>query len=1335
MVAALFAFSCTTDVTDDLGVQLGGGQHTLSVSLDGSRTQLGEKADGVYPLLWSEGDAIAVNGTVSAALTAEQAGQSSAQFTYEGDVVRPYNVVYPAPAEGVVAETEGLYPVTFLAAQQYVEGTFCNGAAPMYGFAAAESEGAVQLNHLAGVIRLAVKGDGVTLRNLTITAEKGKLSGNFDVDCATGVLTAHSDASESVTVSFGGGLTLKADEATPIYVAVPAGDYGVITLLLNSTTDIMRLSFDSSAKPVSAGSVREFAEFIYKANSTESEVFLIDSKEALLQFAQKAADFAPYTTAKVTAPIDMTGEAWSAIEGFGAYVFDGGNFEIKGLTAPLFGTTAATIKNVKLVDVAIEETEAAYCGSIARRLDGSLIDCSATGTMLINNTTLVLTDFRNEYADICHGGLVGITYGATVKNCTNDIDITITSYCAPTLNCKVVTGGLVGAASYGSSFDNLVNNGDIIYNGDTLLGNQYIAGVVGKSAEASIQVSIVALSNCTNNGAISTTADSKCGASLLIAGIVGNIEADEDTLFNNLVNTADITVNGECKSCRVAGVIAFDSVMSLSNSSNSGDVTFSTGAKSEALYMAGVCGGTVRTKSFTYCSNSGKVSLGDDVAFKGLVNIVGITYCITGREAVVTNCTNSGPLSAGACTDTNTGNGGRLFMGGLFYSINGGTISDCVNEATGTLTANPKSWASRLMLGGFASYLSSIDGYAGQVITVKNCENKAKVTVNATSAESAAVGGFTAESYAPAGTQTTTKFVNCTNSGAVELNGTITSGSTPNVGGFFGIVNHPDFVFDGCVNNANVTVNATAKTPSIGGIVGKDTNKGSIQILNCTNKGLITNKKAVGTSVYMGGILGNKAVALPTTITNCVNLGKVVDEADETLLTADSYIYGFGGIVGHSSGAGLVVSKCTNGELNDTTGKGSVTIGKAPAALGLGGIVGVCQAAVSITDSKNYGEVKQTGLGSCNKTYRAHIAGILGVGSKGNVTITDCENYGKVEYGTVKANNRVDVAGITATTIATGTNTISNCKNGGTIACMAPSSTEICVAGIVGCPQGTTLIDNCTNLSTAVVWGGGACSTNYDLGGIAGGPSGATTDITNCKNYGLVKQTAVCSSNVSIGGIVGYAYSIGLVDKCENHGSLEIAGTTGSVLAGGLVGYLRQTTKSSNTIIKNSINYANLTFAGKGKSYNGGGVIGYATTDASPKAALVLENLYNFGNLTYTCTYTTPQFGGLIGGWNRFAVISNSFAYCNFDAPEGAPIGWISGGARSTTLYSENCAIGGGTLVYDAIDEVMKSQPIPAETYYDYMYSSGTSTDWTGTDNHDGCTYLTSKPTVTYPAE
>jgi hypothetical protein len=36
---------------------------------------------------------------------------------------------------------------------------------------------------------------------------------------------------------------------------------------------------------------------------------------------------------------------------------------------------------------------------------------------------------------------------------------------------------------------------------------------------------------------------------------------------------------------------------------------------------------------------------------------------------------------------------------------------------------------------------------------------------------------LTAESYAAAGTETTTKFVECTNNGAIEVNGTIVSGS------------------------------------------------------------------------------------------------------------------------------------------------------------------------------------------------------------------------------------------------------------------------------------------------------------------------------------------------------------------------------------------------------------------------------------------------------------------------------------------------------------------------------------------------------------------------------
>ncbi|MBQ3026720.1 MAG: hypothetical protein IJD27_04215 [Alistipes sp.] len=53
-VATLVAVAaCTTDTTEDLGISINGAGSKLAISLEESRTQLGEKADGVYPLYWS----------------------------------------------------------------------------------------------------------------------------------------------------------------------------------------------------------------------------------------------------------------------------------------------------------------------------------------------------------------------------------------------------------------------------------------------------------------------------------------------------------------------------------------------------------------------------------------------------------------------------------------------------------------------------------------------------------------------------------------------------------------------------------------------------------------------------------------------------------------------------------------------------------------------------------------------------------------------------------------------------------------------------------------------------------------------------------------------------------------------------------------------------------------------------------------------------------------------------------------------------------------------------------------------------------------------------------
>ena len=92
-VAALFAFACTTDATNDLAVDLGKveGQTTLTLSLEESRTQLGSAVAGLYPVTWSEGDKISVNGVESSSITISE-NAAVATFTFNETLSYPYAI-------------------------------------------------------------------------------------------------------------------------------------------------------------------------------------------------------------------------------------------------------------------------------------------------------------------------------------------------------------------------------------------------------------------------------------------------------------------------------------------------------------------------------------------------------------------------------------------------------------------------------------------------------------------------------------------------------------------------------------------------------------------------------------------------------------------------------------------------------------------------------------------------------------------------------------------------------------------------------------------------------------------------------------------------------------------------------------------------------------------------------------------------------------------------------------------------------------------------------------------------------------------------------------------
>lgn len=93
--AAMLALAACTESAPELETET-----IFTAVSDGTttKTALGEKTGGKYPVIWSEGDCIIVNGVVSKPLTAEAAGSNTATFTMGKTLTPPYTAIYPADA-------------------------------------------------------------------------------------------------------------------------------------------------------------------------------------------------------------------------------------------------------------------------------------------------------------------------------------------------------------------------------------------------------------------------------------------------------------------------------------------------------------------------------------------------------------------------------------------------------------------------------------------------------------------------------------------------------------------------------------------------------------------------------------------------------------------------------------------------------------------------------------------------------------------------------------------------------------------------------------------------------------------------------------------------------------------------------------------------------------------------------------------------------------------------------------------------------------------------------------------------------------------------------------
>ena len=1316
-VVALFAYSCVTDATEDLGVQLGGQNTEITLSLEESRTQLGEKVGDLYPLHWSDGDKISVNGVESGEASINLSNPSVATFTVNGALAAPYCITYPAAPAGQVLFAEN----------QVHSGnaSFGKGVSTMYAYGNGVGS---QLKHLTGVLKIGITGNATLVMAQISTIDRAPIAGAFNFDFEKGEAEATAASKSVITYNIPitadeEGLALSNDPRY-IHVAVPAGVYDELYVTLyDSEGGMMYATVKADdKKPLVAGNIREFSNTILYAPN--ESVFVIKDKDSLKEFAAQAATLTKDVL--FVADVDMTGEAWTPIEGYAGKII-GNGYAINGLTAPLFGTTSASIKGLHLTNVALNSNNNAHYGAFACELvsasetEISTIEhCSVSGTFTIENTeytglahSLTNQKYSNNDAkasEMAYGGLVGLSRGINIIDCVNNAAITVKQIAKMENDIDVVPsiGGITGNAFY-------VKVGDIEYN--------------------------THLTGCVNNADI-LYQDKSCNNETwrvipAVGGISGGTyhhttlvkgDKEEFATFHDCNNYGDITFQavggGQNQDTQghpnthVAGIVARGGYMGAYNCNNYGAITLDGHFKQ--TYSGGVCGASYYA-NLDNCHNFGAVTMTEKSTFWGLMiaGISGNNYNTGDFVHLTNNCSNNAPITILGSTAANATKGMYHYRVGGCEGFGRGLASNLTNNKEGVITCKgtvkmmntnfkgceiggvtayrtTRGWSASKnyadinvdlnysMLDGVedtntvvddrALYIGAIIGYTSQ--RTIDSENKGNVTVKGTyNCESLFVSG--AVGYGNVGPNTV-------NHGKVTLDDNISvHGGRTYVGGVCGANNYGAKDITGVENHGDVYVGGAHDAIWLGGVFGNS----YAAFTGAKNHGEVKLAITESTGVHMGGLGANfthfyykeadKAITIGDAaygfLTNCENHGEVV-VALKAQITGSVSV---GGIV--KQGQQDMIG-CVNYGNITLNGGGTVN------STYLSGLV-VSNSAEPRKDCYNKGKITMDNytVGSASSTGSDLFIGGICYSGGSNTPYTNVHNEGDIEIGkNVKVANCLRIGGfICNVETASKTNTITNCSNSGDITVYATNSVNsrgvMRIGGFISQHQKGTLklsgtIKNSGNITYAGMQNG---AIGTSIGGIFGGNDDAgdisADSYAVLLNEGTVAFTGETVQQFYIGGISAFVakYAIPATVKIIN---------TGDVIATGKCG----TGLEANCVIS--------------------GIIG------SLKSPIDGAQCF--------CNINAPKYTAQTGMLEGKARAAASALYTN--AKVGGTI------CKDQTAHETETSDGSVNITYT--DNIVT---IDASNFFDYIY--GPTVDWSAiTPQYDGCSCISSKEEIDY---
>ena len=395
-----------------------------------------------------------------------------------------------------------------------------------------------------------------------------------------------------------------------------AGETITVTVAEN---EITVQAVDTSAEPSGSG--------------TAADPYQIGNADQLMWFAEKVNGSTKTSTsslcAKLTSDIDLAGKEWTPIgccNSNSDCVYYGGTFDVAGHTV-----SGLTINNAKK-----------YQALFGYVKGGTIQDLTVKGSVSSSATS-------SPYA----AGIVSYGNPVTIKNCTNEVDVTASA--------KGYAAGVCAYLGTGSKMESCANKGSVSGYGD------YVGGVAG-----TVTGSTTTITGCFNHGVVINTG--KPGSmNYCTGGIAGGIATgvtvercgNTGNITSTLKRTGGIagsaggTINACFNTGTITGIYGVGGIAGDSGTSdakvagcyNTGDVkgvspsaSFKdTNAKGIGGIIGGV-GGTRYKASVSGCYNMGTVSNAStltDITVGGIVGCSAAkTYSGTATENLmtVTNC-------------------------------------------------------------------------------------------------------------------------------------------------------------------------------------------------------------------------------------------------------------------------------------------------------------------------------------------------------------------------------------------------------------------------------------------------------------------------------------------------------------------------------------------------------------------------------------------------------------------------------------------------------------------------------------------------------------------------